>query len=586
MHVKRRMLGRLEIGLMTQLMTQDFANPYKSRGLRLVVRGSSPVSRTKSEREIVRIFLCRFCAKKPPENRWFCCITFCQTARGDEFHVGFADHARVNLGGAFVDDFFVQGVIDRALLQGDGADVKTKALENPGVAAAQKAKADDQNFLLTSTIMDFYLCSEFPDVVKKSGIAFPHGLRTIDAAARLGQYDGHGHDDAVVVVPAEHNAPVFEGLFGHGDGVVAKDQPAAELHQLFMHGLPAVAFLGLQPVGAGKDGAVFQRGQGKQHGAQIGAIRQIQRGRARLDLPEIIRVDPVALQAVLVEIGNFNVRAEEIECVEKRRVGIIAFNAAGEGLRAAFAHGDGVFVRKGDVRAEGLQGRKGEIDIGPAFKGRDDLDARGTVEIGQCEDQPGDKLAADIAAHPILPARQPAAEREGIFLLAEGKMLLAAQRFIHVQRPLEQPRAAAQRDLPAKAQRQRDEKAQRAAAFPALKNGRSRLHKAAGIDGDGVAADLNLSAEGFEAIDAGEDVLAVINAGQPADALRKRGADQIPVRHAFGGRRADAALERARFEGCNHIFCPFRIQGVTGSAPHACGGYSPLPRGRLAYRAQ
>ena len=40
------MLGRLEIGLMTQLMTQDFANPYKSRGLRLVVRGSSPVSRT------------------------------------------------------------------------------------------------------------------------------------------------------------------------------------------------------------------------------------------------------------------------------------------------------------------------------------------------------------------------------------------------------------------------------------------------------------------------------------------------------------------------------------------------------------
>lgn len=46
MHVKRRMLGRLEIGLMTQLMTQDFANPYKSRGLRLVSRGSSPVSRT------------------------------------------------------------------------------------------------------------------------------------------------------------------------------------------------------------------------------------------------------------------------------------------------------------------------------------------------------------------------------------------------------------------------------------------------------------------------------------------------------------------------------------------------------------
>ena len=49
MHAKRRRLGRLGIGLMTQLMTRTFENPYKSRGLGLMSRGSSPVSRTKQK---------------------------------------------------------------------------------------------------------------------------------------------------------------------------------------------------------------------------------------------------------------------------------------------------------------------------------------------------------------------------------------------------------------------------------------------------------------------------------------------------------------------------------------------------------
>lgn len=51
MHVKRREFGRLENGLMTQLMTRIFANPYNSRGLGHVSRGSSPVSRTHTSLE-------------------------------------------------------------------------------------------------------------------------------------------------------------------------------------------------------------------------------------------------------------------------------------------------------------------------------------------------------------------------------------------------------------------------------------------------------------------------------------------------------------------------------------------------------
>ena len=166
----------------------------------------------------------------------------------------------------------------------------------------QNKAMEPDNRSADACIMDLHPGTELLKICEESGIAFPDGLCAIDGAAGLGQDDGQGHYDPVVVVSAENGAPVLQGLLWNGDGVAAEDQSAAELFQFFVHSHAPVTFLGLQTVCSGKDRAVLQGSQREQHRAQIGTIGNIQHGSSLRDLPEIVFVYPVTLQTVRLQI--------------------------------------------------------------------------------------------------------------------------------------------------------------------------------------------------------------------------------------------------------------------------------------------
>ena len=63
---------------------------------------------------------------------------------GKHHQIRLPDEVGVGLRRALVDDVLFQGIVNGALLQRDGTDVKTESLEHTGVTAAQQTQAHDE----------------------------------------------------------------------------------------------------------------------------------------------------------------------------------------------------------------------------------------------------------------------------------------------------------------------------------------------------------------------------------------------------------------------------------------------------------
>lgn len=66
---------------------------------------------------------------------------------GEDHQIRLPDHTGVRLGGALINEPLADGVVDGALLQGDGADMEPEAAERLGVAAAQQSQTYNEYFL-------------------------------------------------------------------------------------------------------------------------------------------------------------------------------------------------------------------------------------------------------------------------------------------------------------------------------------------------------------------------------------------------------------------------------------------------------
>ena len=176
--------------------------------------------------------------------------------------------------------------------------------------------------------------------------------------------------------------------------------------------------------------------------------------------------------------------------------------------------------------------------------------------MNQRKNKPGNKLTADISPKPIIAAFQPAANRYAVGLLLKGKALFAAKFLVNIKGAFQQSLAAPQGNSSAKAKGQRKEKAQGAAAFTTIQNRSRGLHKARRVNGYPVALSGNGCSQPFQTINAGQNILTVIDPRKDTGVLGQSRPDQVTVSHTFGRRSLDGSGQPAGFECCDHVTSP------------------------------
>ena len=164
-----------------------------------------------------------------------------------------------------------------------------------------------------------------------------------------------------------------------------------------------------------------------------------------------------------------------------------------------------------------MQCGKSQINIGSAFKRREDPDGRWFPQTQQCKNHSGDKLAADISSECVSSALQFPANGNGTVASSEQESLLVAEIFIDIHGPFQKPLTAPEGNRLSQTKRQRQKEPQGAAAFPTFQNRMFCLHKAAGVDGNTVCICCDVRSQGFQTVNACQNILAVIDTGQGAD---------------------------------------------------------------------